>query len=417
MRLLVGPFSQIVTMEGLPKRGPLQDDQLHIIENGALLLENGQIVAVGPFDDFLEVEAERLLLEGPSVCMPGIIDCHTHICHAGNRSHEYAMKLSGMSYQEIAKRGGGISSSVEATRKAGFEELLALLLKRADALLSRGVTTCEVKSGYGLNKEAEIKMLEVIQRADQIHPLSFIPTCLAAHIKPKEFESTSGYLQYLVKELLPTVRYDLGVKRVDIFVEKGAFGIQESKEYLLQAKAMGFSLVIHGDQFSSGGSALAVELGALSVDHLEHSTQEDIDRLARSDVIAVALPGASLGLAEPYAPARKLLDHNLSLVMASDWNPGSAPMGDLLVQSALLGMKEKLTMAETLAAITCRAAEALGLSDRGILKEGRKADFIVFPTSDYRDILYYQGSMKPIFVCKEGNVVHSARQISYEVLC
>jgi imidazolonepropionase len=282
-------------------------------------------------------------------------------------------------------------------------ELAELTAGRAERLLRQGTTTVEVKSGYGLNADAEWKMLKAIHRANDITRTDLVPTCLAAHIKPMDFAGSSReYLDYLIRELLPKIRTEQLSHRVDIYVDEGAFNAKDAFHYLSKAKEMGFDVVVHADQFKPGGSHLAVEVGALSADHLEASSDEDIAMLAGSNVIPVALPGASLGLGMNFAPARKLLDAGAPLVIASDWNPGSAPMGNLLMQAAVLGAYEKLTMAETLTAITCRAANALRLPDRGALKPGLMADFIAFPCRDYREILYNQGGMMPEMVWKRG---------------
>ncbi len=245
--------------------------------------------------------------------------------------------------------------------------------------------------------------------------VDLIPTCLAAHIKLADYQHrTSDYLANIVDELLPEIKRRNLTSRVDIFIDEGAFSSEEAMTYLTRAKLMGFDLVIHGEQFTSGGVALACSLGAASVDHLEAIRDFEIQLLANSNIIPVALPGASLGLGCQFAPARKLLDAGCSLAIGSDWNPGSAPMGDLLLQTSILGIFEKMTMAESLAAITVRAASALGLNDRGILKKGYLADFIGFPVSDYREIIYNQGSLKPSKVWKRGNLENGGRRMKNE---
>jgi imidazolonepropionase len=393
-------------MDNLLLKGPIQDAHLEIIDHAGILVNGETIEAVGPFRELKSLAASVELVEGKYVIMPGMIDVHTHICWAGTRAGDFAMRLAGMSYPEIAQKGGGIWSTVSKTRETKVEELAELTAVRAERLLHLGTTTAEVKSGYGLNADAERKMLCAIQRANEITGADLIPTCLAAHVQPKDFEgSAKEYLDYLIRELLPMIRAEQLCHRVDVYVDEGAFNTQDALYYLRAAKDLGFDLVVHADQFKPGGSRLAVEVGALSADHLEATTDAGIRLLAGSDVIPVALPGASLGLGVNFAPARKLLDTGASLVIASDWNPGSAPMGNLLMQASVLGIYEKLTMAETLAAITCRAAAALRLDDRGILKPGMLADFIAFPCSDYREILYYQGGLLPEFVWKRGKQV------------
>lgn len=403
-KVLIGPFSQIVTMDGLDDKGHLQDDDLTILENTSVLVESDKIIAIGEFSELSPQADSTFEISSPSVLVPGFVDVHTHICFAGSRASDYALRLSGKSYQEIAARGGGILDTVRKTREATKEELVSLLLERTEQLLRWGVTTCEVKSGYGLSVESEIKMLEAIAEASSLQPVDLLPTCLAAHTRPWEFSDPKEYLDYLTHDLLPLLIEKKLTNRIDIFVEDGAFSLEESRPYLQNAKSLGFSLTLHVDQFTRGGALLAAELGAQTADHLEQSTEEDLQALAQGGVTPVAVPGASLGLGMRFAPAQKMLDCNLPLVIASDWNPGSAPMGDLLTQAAILGAAEKLTMAETLAAITCRAAKALALTDRGLLKSGMRADMVVFPCKDYREILYHQGSMKPSQIFVKGQV-------------
>ena len=412
MQKLIGPFKQVLTMNNLPSKGAISDDMLEIIEQGGIVVENDKIIEIGDFQQLnekYEGRTEIELIEREMVALPGFIDCHTHICWAGSRSGDYAKRLSGKSYLEIAKEGGGIDSTVKQTRQASVEKLSALTTERANTMLQNGVTTIEVKSGYGLNIPDELKMLNAIKEADTLADL--IPTCLAAHIKPKDFNGTQQEdLDLIVNELLLEVQKNKLASRVDIFVEEGAFDVDNARKYLQKAKALGFDLLVHGDQFNTGGSALSVELQALSVDHLESSKEYEIEQLAKSDVVATVLPGASLGLGIPFAAARKMLDSGVCVAIASDWNPGSAPNGDLLMQASVLGAYERLSMAETLAAITERAAKALKLKDRGILKEGNIADIVAFSANDFSEILYRQGALKPVRVWKKGKPLLSSQQ-------
>lgn len=394
---LIGPFVQIVTMRNLSLKGALSDDQLEIIAHGGVLVSDGKILDVGKYAD-LESKfstSEKEVITEPMVLLPGFVDAHTHICFAGDRANDYAMRISGKSYQEISLNGGGINSTVTHTRNASEQKLTELLLQRCDTQLKNGVTTCEVKSGYGLSVEGELKMLRAIQKANQLHPVSLISTCLAAHTKPAEFSTKSEYIKFAVNEILPQVKLQDLSKRVDIFVDTIAFNETESRLYLDAAKKIGFEITVHADQFSRLGSRLAVEYHASSADHLEASSDSDINLLAKSDVAGVLLPGASMGLGMPFAKGRKMLDNGMCIVLASDWNPGSAPMGDLLTQAAVFGVYEKLTTAETFAALTYRAANALRLADRGAIAGGKLAHLIAFPCKSYQEILYYQGSLKP----------------------
>lgn len=403
MKRLIGPFKQLLTLDRLAKGGHLSDDaHLEIILDAGILVEDGKIISVGPFGDFPQKDLLIESISFPAVAVPGLIDAHTHICFAGSRYRDYALRLKGLSYQEIARQGGGIMETVQDTRTASQSDLETLLLEKTRTHLLQGVTTCEVKSGYGLTLEDEIKILKAIGNICKRQPIDLIPTCLAAHIKPPEFETAKSYLDFLTSYLFPKLIEGKLTERIDIFVESGAFSVDEARDYLLAAKKAGFKICLHADQFSRGGALLAAEVGALSADHLEVSTEDDFDEMNKKGVIPVVLPGSSLGLGVPFAPAKKMLDRGLPLAIASDWNPGSAPMGNLLTQAALIGMAEKLTIAETLAGITVRAARALGLADRGVLCPKMKADFIVFPCKDYREIFYYQGFLKPSKVYIDG---------------
>ena len=396
---LIGPFSQILPLSDLSLRGALHE--LPVIENGGIVVDEDKIVAVGQFDDLRKVYADVVLIDSPAVLLPGFIDCHTHICFDGSRSRDYAMRIAGHSYLDIARAGGGIWDSVTKTRLAGIDTLTANTVARANRHLHEGVTTIEVKSGYGLNFEDELKMLEAIRLAGLQTKATLISTCLAAHMRPKDF--SGDYLNWIIHVLLPEVS---GLtKRVDIFIEETAFSSSDALIFLQQASSLGFSTTVHADQFTCGGAAVAVAAGAVSADHLEASDLATIAQLGAADIVSVVLPGASLGLGMHYAPARRLLDAGACLAIASDWNPGSAPMGDLLLQAAVMSAAEKLSAAEVFAGLTFRAAQALQLSNVGRLSVGFAADMQAYPCSDYRDILYYQGKMKPASVWKNGEKI------------
>lgn len=401
---LIGPFKEIVTMRGLSPFGAISDDSLEVISNGGIVVDNGLIMKVGDYD-FLHKnnpEIDHEFIAEPMVLMPGFVDAHTHICFEGSRANDYALRVSGKSYLEIAQSGGGILSTVNHTRQATETELVEGLTKRCNLQLSKGVTTCEVKSGYGLSLESELKMLRAISKVNSSHAIDLISTCLAAHTNSPDFDSIEDYSQYILKDILPAVKELNLSNRVDVFVEKSAFDYETARHYLQQAKRMGFEITVHADQFTAMGSVLAAELGALSADHLEASTEKEIDLLVKAQVCGVLLPGASMGLGMHYPKGRLMLDKGMCVAIASDWNPGSAPMGDLLLQAAVFGAFEKLSTTETLAAITYRAAKALNLFDRGVLTGGMRADLVAFPTSTHKDILYYQGAMKPAKVWVKG---------------
>ncbi len=407
---LIGPFAQALTLRALPPRGPLRDDALEVIEGAGVVVGGGRIRAIGRWSDLAaraggegwvveRVEEQPALADaGPLTLTPGLIDAHTHLCFAGDRARDYADRLNGLSYQEIAARGGGIKDTMRATRGASDEALRDQNLARLRAHLARGVTSVEVKSGYGLSVPQELRQLRVIRELTRHTPQRLIPTCLAAHVVPPEATTPSDYLSECLRDLLPRALSEGLTRRVDAFIEPKAFPADLARPYLSAARALGFDITLHADQFESGGARLAAELGARSADHLEVSTRADLEALSAAGVVAVALPGASLGLGCAYAPARLALDLGCSLAIASDWNPGSAPMGDLLLQASVLGAAQRLSGAEVWAGLTTRAARALALEGVGALEEGWAADLIAYPARDYREALYYQGALRPAAV-------------------
>ncbi len=398
-------------MAQLPLKGALKDSQLEVIPSAGIWLEGELIKEISDYNTLkqkLKDQVELIELNGYFVALPGYIDCHTHIAFGGNRANDFAMRNAGSSYLEIAEAGGGIWSTVKHTRACSQEELCQLTVERADYLLAQGITTIEVKSGYGLSVDEELKTLRAIAAADNECKADLLSTCLAAHMLPKDYEGTAEeYLDMIAKELFPILKEEHLTTRVDAFVERSAFSAEQAKPYYEQAKALGFDLTVHADQFTTSGSKLAVELSAASADHLEASTEEEIQQLAASDVVAVALPAASLGIGCAFTPARRLLDAGASLAIATDWNPGSAPMGKLVASASILASMEKMSNAEVLAAITFRAAKALNLDDRGRLLAGLLADFNIYQTDNYQNITYLQGRLEPHAVWKRGQLVCS----------
>ncbi|WP_299439382.1 imidazolonepropionase [uncultured Aquimarina sp.] len=409
---LIGPITQLISMDGLPLKGALKDEELQVIHNAGILTEGEHIHTIGNYDDVTEIasnlDVRIIKLQSDYVCLPGFIDVHTHICFSGSRANDYAMRNSGKSYLEIAKAGGGIWDTVTNTRIASQQELCHGVIKRANHLLKNGITTVEVKSGYGLSVEEELKMLRAIKEANLNLESDLIATCLAAHMLPKDYDGNhQEYLNEIASTLFPILKEEKLTNRIDAFVEQSAFSKEDIEPYFKKAIEMGFDITVHADQFTPGGSKIAVKINAVSADHLEASTDAEIKILAESDVISVALPGASIGLGCNFTPARRILDAGGALAIASDWNPGSAPMGDLLTQACILGTFQKLSNAEVLAGITTRAAAALKLEDRGKLTSRTLADFCLFSTDNYNEILYHQGKLTPSQVWKRGDAVYT----------
>ena len=407
---LIGPFKQLLTMHQLPMKGSIKDEQMPVMLNAGILIKGDTIVKVDKFESLKQnldySEADVVEFDFPAVGLPAFIDAHTHICFAGSRANDFAMRNAGVSYLEIAKAGGGIWDTVTKTRAATKQELIEGIVSRAHRLMSSGIATIEVKSGYGLTVEHELKMLEAIKSADKQLPIELISTCLAAHIKPKDFNGSHGdYLELISQELFPILKEQSLTNRIDAFIEEEAFDGEIISKYFNSAQSLGFDITVHADQFSTGGSAIAVKHGALSADHLEASTDKEIELLAHSNVVSMALPGATLGLGCAFTPARKILNAGGSLAIASDWNPGSGPMGDLITQASILATFEKLSTAEVLSGITFRAAAALNLNDRGILEENKKADIVIYKIDSYKEILYHQGQLRPSQLWKNGQCV------------
>ena len=328
--IILGPIKQLIPLDGLPLTGPIKDDQLQVIPDAGIMIADEVIFKTGDFNDLCKShpEVQKEEIGRDIVVLPGFIDAHTHICYGGNRAGDYAQKISSESYQEILASGGGIHDTVRKTRIATSAQLMGSLSERVSRHIHEGVTTIEVKSGYGLSVTEEIKMLEAINFVNKKSEAELIPTCLAAHVCPPEFNEAKDYLDYITDELLPVIIAMELSNRIDIFVEENAFSIKLAKEYLLLAKKIGFDLTVHADQFTTGGSKVAAEVGACSADHLEASGENEIKLLVDNEVACIILPGASMGLGLHFAPARKILDLGGILVIATDWNPGSAPMGD-----------------------------------------------------------------------------------------
>ncbi|MDT0539098.1 imidazolonepropionase [Croceitalea sp. P059] len=405
--ILIGPFTQILPLNKLPLRGALKDEQLEVINHGGIVVSGGKIIAIGAYEELKKGDHELEVINESQVCIPGLIDAHTHICFGGTRANDYAMRNSGKSYLQIAKAGGGIWDTVTQTRMASKKQLIDGIIHRSNRHLKNGVTTLEVKSGYGLSVDQELKMLRAIKEANSQVKQDLISTCLAAHMVPKDWNnSAEAYLLEISESLFPALKAEDLTQRIDAFIEDSAFSGLEIAPYFKAAKKQGFDITVHADQFTPGGSEIAVHYKAISADHLEVSSQKEIDLLAQSETIAVALPGASIGLGCDFTPVRKLLDAGAIVAIASDHNPGSAPMGDLLTPACILGAFQKLSNAEVLAGITFRAAAALKLKDRGILEIGHKADFISYPTNNYQEITYQQGQLKPNGVWKNGTRVN-----------
>ena len=347
--------------------------------------------------------------------MPGFVDPHTHLVWAGDRAAEFEMRLQGKSYMEIMAAGGGIQSTVNATRSASFDDLLSQTRQHARSIFAMGTTSAEAKSGYGLELESELKQLDVLLKLDDEGPLELFPTFLGAHAVPKEFQDhPDDYVTLICEKMLPEVKRwwianaaGRPLPFVDVFCEKGAFDLTQSRRILETARDLGFPLKIHADEFENlGGAALAAELGAVSADHLVKTSAEDIRALAASQTAAVSLPCTPFGLAEKeYSPAKEIIQAGGLLALASDLNPGTAWCGSMQFVIALACRYMRLTPAQAVAAATINAAAAVGQSDRlGSIHPGKQADLLVLSVADYRHLAYQFGGNLVSKVIKKGKV-------------
>jgi imidazolonepropionase len=341
--------------------------------------------------------------------MPGFVDAHTHPVFAGNRVDEFEMRSAGKSYQEIAAAGGGIKSTVRKTRAASEDELFESSKRYCEWFLRTGTTTVEAKSGYGLTLDDELKMLRVIRRLDEETPLRYVPTLLGAHIVPDEYnENRAAYIDLIVNEMIPQVAREGLARFCDVFCETGAFDVDESRRILLAAKDQGLKLRVHADQLSlSGGGELAAEIGAVTADHLEHAGQAQISKLKSANVQPVLLPASVLMIgSQRYPDARAMIDAGLAVVLATDFNPGSSPMPSMLFVLTLAATQMKMLPAEAIVAATINAACSLGMGDEiGSLEAGKRADFVIYDCTDYRELGYFAGIEHAVSVYVGGRLV------------
>jgi imidazolonepropionase len=398
-----------------PRRGPGMRD-LDLITDGAVGIQGDRIVLVGTSQKVLAAAGtgSRLIDASGKVVMPGFVDPHTHAIFAGDRASEFEMRLQGASYVEILAAGGGIMDTVRATRQASLEEIVSQSRQRLDRMLALGTTTAEAKTGYGLDTENELKMLETIRLLDESHPLDLVPTFLGAHAIPAEYKGRGDeYVDLVVDEMLPALGPAGYLDRkpplfCDVFCEEGAFSVRQSRRILQKASDLGLRLKIHADEFNAlGGTALAVELGATSADHLANTPDEEIGLLAASHTVGVLLPGTPFGLAENhYAPARKMIDQGVAVALATDVNPGTCYCESMPFIMALACRCLGMTPAEAIVASTINAAHAVGLGHEvGSLEVGKKADVVILDIPDYRHLSYRFGSNLVQTVIKAGTVV------------
>lgn len=413
--MLIHSSSQLLTLAGGPQRGQRLGD-LGVIADGAVVIRDEKILAVGKTDELRAAYPDEPTLDaGRCVVMPGFVDPHTHLIWAGDRADEFEMKMAGANYLDILAAGGGIISTVKATRTASLEALIAQTRPRLLRMFAHGTTTAEAKTGYGLTTASELRLLKALLALDDEGPLDLAITFLGAHaIAPEYRDDPQGYTDEIVNSTLPMLKEWWGIHAprhdlpfVDVFCENKAFTLEQSRQILTRAASLGFPLKIHADEFDNlGGAALAVELGAASADHLVKTSDADIAALGKSDTVAVSLPCTPFGLAEcEYTPARKLIEADAILALATDCNPGTTWNESMQFVIALACRAMKLTPAQAIAATTINSAHAIRRAHEiGSIEVGKQADMLILSVNDYRQLGYRYGTNLVKHVIKRGRV-------------
>ncbi|WP_066501937.1 imidazolonepropionase [Abyssisolibacter fermentans] len=409
--ILIKNASEVVTCHGFNAKAGKEMSDLHIINDGAIVIENGIIKAVGKTEDILKEYDENkynVIDAMNKSVLPGFVDSHTHFVFGGYRAEEFSWRINGDSYMEIMNRGGGIVNSVDATRAASKEELIIEGKKRLDSMLSFGVTSVEGKSGYGLDFETEIKQLEVMKELNKSHPIDIYSTFLGAHAVPKDYKGrTDEFIDYLIDNVMPTVVDKKLAEFCDVFCEKNVFSIEQSRKLLTKAKEMGMKLKLHADEIVQlGGSELAAELNAISADHLLQASDKGIKDMAKANVITTLLPATAFSLKEDFARGRYMIDNNCAVALASDLNPGSCYTESIPLIFALAVLYMKFSVEEAITALTINGAAAVDMADIiGSIDVGKKGDVIVLEHPSYKFIPYHIGVSVVEKVIKDGVLV------------
>jgi imidazolonepropionase len=418
--LIIKNAAQLVTCSGFKAKQGKEMSNLHVIDGGALVIEDGTIRSVGKTDDVLAALDEKgIKMSGFHVIdatgkavLPGFVDSHTHLVFEGYRAEEFSWRLRGDSYMDILKRGGGIFNTVKATRAAKKENLIKTGMQRLNSMLSLGATTVEGKSGYGLDRNTEIKQLESMAELDRHHPVDVVRTFLGAHALPEEYKGRAdAYIDYIIDTVLPEVIHRNLAEFCDVFCEKNVFSVHQSRRLLLKAKEKGLKLKIHADEIEQlGGTELAAEIGAVSADHLLQASDKGIHSIAEAGVVATLLPGTAFCLKEPYARGRYMIDNNCAVALATDLNPGSCYSESIPLIFALATLYMNISIEEAITALTINGAAALGRADTiGSLDTGKNGDVIILKYPSYHFIPYHVGISTVEKVIKKGRLVFDGR--------
>jgi imidazolonepropionase len=410
LKIIANP-SQIVTVDTFGKnikRGSALND-IGLVTGHSIVIEDDYIKDIVPTLSINNIEADEVIDAAGKVVLPGLVECHTHTVFAGSRSDEFSERLKCKSYEEIALAGGGIIKTVNAVRNSSVEELIELAAPRINNFISQGITTLEIKSGYGLDFENEVKMLKVIHYLDEKYPIDIVATFLGAHTFPHEYKDNhKAYINLLTDELLPYLAKNKLADYCDGFCEETAFSVKEIETVFKKAASLGMQLKLHSDQFNSmGGIGLALKYKAASADHLEVVNDADISKLGKADIVCVLLPGVSFFLNHKYAPARKLIEQDAIIALSTDFNPGSSNISSLNLIMSIAALKMGMTIEETISAVTINAALAAGINkESGSIEIGKRADLALFNTDNYSDIVYEVGKNLNYMTIKNGEVIY-----------
>jgi len=406
---LITNIGELLPME---ESGPVQGSSMNkitVIKDAALGIKDGKVAWFGPEEEAKDFQADEVLDAKGKLVTPGLVEAHTHLVFGGSREEEMALKQQGVPYLEILERGGGILSTVRSTKEASFEELYEKASFHLDRMATYGITTVEAKSGYGLDEDSEMKQLRVVQQLQKDHPVDLVSTFMGAHAIPKEYEEDSDAFLAKMLDMLDGIKEEGLAEFVDIFTETGVFSVDQSRDYLLAAKDKGFDVKIHADEIDPlGGTELAVEVGAVSADHIAVASDEGVKQLAGSDTIGVVLPGTSFYLGkDDYGRAREMIDQGAAIALSTDFNPGSSVTENLQLIMSIAAVRLKMSPAEIWHGVTTNAAYAINRGEEaGSLAVGRKADLVLWEAPNHMYIPYHYGVNHVNRVFKAGKLIY-----------